>query len=109
MKTPDSSCIKKIFVAEDDADFFYFFNSAIVTLLTSVNVLRTSDGVMLSSLIESSVQPDIIFLDLHMPFKSGLSCLKDIRSNARYNSTKVVMFSSSDNTTDIDTCYNNGA
>lgn len=109
MKEFNISNIKKIFVAEDDADFFYFFNSAILSLSKSVDVLRTSDGVMLLSLIESSAQPDIIFLDLNMPFKNGLCCLKTIRSNEKYKSTKVVICSSSDFINDIDNCYTNGA
>lgn len=110
MKALNPEDIRKIFVAEDDADFFYFFNSAILSSLSgSVDVLRTADGIMFLSLIESSIQPDIIFLDLNMPFKNGISCLKAIRNNETYKTTKVVMYSSSDYLSDIDSCYNNGA
>lgn len=109
MKEFNISDIKRIFIAEDDADFFYFFNSAILSLSKTVDVLRTADGVMLLSLIESSARPDIIFLDLNMPYKDGLCCLKAIRSNEKYKYTKVIMFSSSDCTNDIDSCYNSGA
>lgn len=105
----NTSRIKRIFIAEGDSDFFYFFNSAILAVSKSVNVLRTADGVMLLSLIESSVKPDIIFLDLNTPFKDGICCLQAIRSNEKTKQTKVVMFSSSGLTNDIDACYNNGA
>ncbi len=105
----NTSRIKRIFIAEGDSDFFYFFNSAILAVSKSVNVLRTADGVMLLSLIESSVKPDIIFLDLNTPFKDGIRCLQAIRSNEKTKQTKVVMFSSSGLTNDIDACYNNGA
>jgi len=106
----DSSNIKRIFVAEDDPDFFYFFNSAILSSLsTPVDVLRTADGVMFHTLIESSTKPDVIFLDLNMPLKNGISCLKAIRSNEIYKLTKVVICSSSDFIEDIDNCYLNGA
>lgn len=105
----NTSRIKRIFIAEGDSDFFYFFNSAILSVSKSANVLRTADGVMLLSLIESSVKPDIIFLDLNTPFKDGICCLKAIRSNEKTKSTKVVMFSSSGLANDIDACYNNGA
>jgi CheY-like chemotaxis protein len=103
------SNIKKVLVAENDADFFYLFNSALLSLSKSVDVLRTADGVTLLSLIESSVQTDIIFLDLNIPFKDGLSCLKAIRSNNKYNDTRVVMFSSFNSQQNIDNCYTNGA
>jgi CheY-like chemotaxis protein len=105
----NTSGIKRIFVAEGDSDFFYFFNSAILSVSKSVNVLRTADGVMLLSLIESCVKPDIIFLDLNMPFKDGICCLQAIRSNEKTKLTKVVMFSLSDNAKDVDACYNNDA
>lgn len=101
--------IKRIFIAVNDPDFFYFFNSAVLSVFTSVDVLRTTEGVMLLSLMEFSALPDIIFLDLNIPFKNGISCLTAIKSNEKYNSAKVVMFSSSGNTDDIDKCYDNGA
>lgn len=105
----DISNIKKVFLAEDDADDFYFFNSALLSLSKSVDVVRTADGVMLLSLLESSLKPDIIFIDLNMPFKDGLGCLKAIKSNRKYSFVPVIMFSSSSSATDIDACYDNGA
>lgn len=101
--------IKSIFIAVNDPDLFYFFNSAILSVFKSVDVLRTTDGVMLLSLMEFSAIPDIIFLDLNIPFKKGISCLKAIRSNEKYTSVQVVMFSSAGNTDDIDRCYDKGA
>lgn len=101
--------IKRIFITVSNPYIFYFFNSAILSVFKQVEVLRTTDGVMLLSLIESSALPDIIFLDVNMPFKNGICCLKTIRSDEKYKSTKMVMFSSMNYTNDIDNCYDNGA
>src|SRR3954467_12293083 len=40
--------------------------------------------------------PDIIFLDLHLPKKSGLEVLKEIKTSERLQTTPVVVISGSD-------------
>lgn len=99
----------KIILTEDDEDDFYFFNLAISSLPGSFELLRTSNGIMLSSLLQSPIQFDAIFLDINMPYKNGIECLKEIRSNRSYDSTRVVMYSTSRYPKDIETCYMNGA
>jgi CheY-like chemotaxis protein len=103
------SKICNILLAEDDEDDFYFFNLAIFSLEGSYQLLRTSDGVMFCSLIQTAMDIDVIFLDINMPYKDGISCLKELRSMEGYNSIKVVMYSTSDNVKEIDRCYNMGA
>lgn len=103
------SGICNILLAEDDEDDFYFFNMAISSLEGSYQLLRTSDGIMFSSLIQASIDPDVIFLDMNIPYKNGMACLKEIRSMEDYNSIKVVMYSTSDNVKEIDRCYSMGA
>lgn len=101
--------IKKILLAEDDDDDFNLFNSAISYLSNSIEVLRTKNGIMLSSLIQTAIRPDLIILDINMPFKSGILSLQEIKKNPRLDSIKVIMFSTSGNIKDIDNCYTNGA
>ena len=103
------SRICNVLLAEDDEDDFHFFNIAISSLDGMYQLLRISDGVMFSSLIQTSIDPDIIFLDINMPYKDGIACLKEIRSHEGYNSIKVVMYSTSNNVKEIDRCYSMGA
>ncbi|MEX2336876.1 MAG: hypothetical protein WD555_06360 [Fulvivirga sp.] len=44
--------------------------------------------------------PDLLFLDLKMPFKNGLECLKEIRSNEKLKEISIGIFSTSRNEKD---------
>ncbi len=104
--TPD---IRRIVIAEDDDDDFYFLNSAILSLSNSVEILRTKNAIMLSSLMEASVNPDLLILDINMPLKSGVTYLRQLKENPRYISVRVVMYSTSSNQSEIKACYESGA
>lgn len=101
--------IKNILMAEDDDDDFNLFNAALLSLYSSVNVLRTENGIMLTSLLETSLKPDVIFLDINLPFKSGFICLQEIRNNVATSDIKVVMYSTSNNEADVYKSYQLGA
>lgn len=105
----NNSKICNILLAEDDEDDFYFFSMALSSLEGSFQLLRTCNGIMFSSLIQASIDTDVIFLDINMPYKNGITCLKEIRSIKDYNSVKVVMYSAADNVKEIDRCYSMGA
>ena len=48
---------------------------------------------------------DLIFLDINLPKKSGLSILQEIRANTTIRHLPVVMFSSSESDDDINDSY----
>ncbi len=49
--------------------------------------------------------PDLIFLDLHLPKKSGLQVLAEIKSNPRLAMTPVVVVSGSDDPNEVREAY----
>jgi len=49
--------------------------------------------------------PDLIFLDLHLPKKSGLEVLAELKSNPRLSITPVVVVSGSDDPNEIREAY----
>ena len=49
--------------------------------------------------------PDVIFLDLHLPRKSGLEVLKEIKSTPRLSVTPVVVISGSEDPNEIREAY----
>jgi two-component system, chemotaxis family, response regulator Rcp1 len=49
--------------------------------------------------------PDLIFLDLHLPKKSGLEVLAEIKSNPRLKMTPVVVVSGSEDPNEVREAY----
>ena len=64
-----------IILADDDQDDRDFFSDAFKDLKMQTKVSLFSDGLQLMDYLinPDSVLPDILFLDLNMPFKSGYS------------------------------------
>ncbi|MDQ6815512.1 MAG: response regulator [Bacteroidota bacterium] len=106
---PGLEKINNILLAEDDEDDFYIFNHAMLSLMGTTQILHTSNGIMLSSMIQSEIRLDVIFLDINMPYKNGITCLKEIRSNPAFNETRVVIYSTANHKKEIDHCYALGA
>jgi hypothetical protein len=52
--------ICNVLLVEDDEDDFYIFNMAVSSLKGSFQLLRTSNGIMFSSLIQTSIVPDVL-------------------------------------------------
>jgi len=53
--------------------------------------------------------PHIVFLDLNMPRKNGLECLKEIRNNDKLKSISIAIYSTSVNENDMDETFRYGA
>jgi DNA-binding response OmpR family regulator len=101
--------INKILLAEDDDDDFNMFNTAILSLNSDIDILRTENGIMLSSLLETDIKPDVIFLDINLPYKNGLLCLKEIKNKPELSSIRVIMYSTSHSGKDVENSYELGA
>src|SRR5262249_35847801 len=53
--------------------------------------------------------PDIIFLDVNMPGKSGIQWLEEIRSNRRWNHIPIIIQSFAGATRDVEAAFYGGA
>jgi CheY-like chemotaxis protein len=53
--------------------------------------------------------PELIFLDLNMPRKNGLECLKEIRSSEKFSKIPIAIYSTSASKNDIEETFRNGA
>ena len=107
MRNNDSTI--QVLLTDDDADDLMLFEEAIREIPLSVQLLSVDNGFELLRLLVSNYLPNFIFLDVNMPGKSGKECLREIKSNPQLHDISVIMYSTSNNRDDIDTCYTRGA
>ena len=108
----DSSKINwHILLADDDDDDRMFFSDAITTIAPSVKLTEAINGDDLINILKRNDfhLPDLIFLDLNMPYKNGLECLKEIRSTDILKNIPILIYSTSVNRDHVDISYLNGA
>ncbi|MDQ3015711.1 MAG: response regulator [Bacteroidota bacterium] len=110
METPSNGDLF-VLLADDDADDRMFFEDAVEEIELKINLLTVKDGQELISFLERDtvMLPQVLFLDLNMPFKNGLQCLHEIRSNASLNDICIVLYSTTARQTDIDEGFDRGA
>src|SRR5262245_11247118 len=66
------------------------------TLGENYDFFEAGDGLRATQLVHQVV-PDLVVLDLMLPFRSGLEVLEEIRSDARLADTRVVVITASSN------------
>lgn len=100
-----------IVLADDDDDDRLLFTEAFDELKIKSTVDTYEDGVALMDALKhpDAPIPNILFLDLNMPKKSGLDCLKEIRSNNKFQDMAIAIFSTSASDDDIENTLINGA
>jgi len=89
--------VHTLLLADDDSDDCIFFKDALDDLPVSVNLITVKDGVELMQTLSSNTQqlPDILFLDLNMPRKTGFECLSEIKENERLKHLPIIILSTS--------------
>ncbi len=100
-----------ILLADDDPDDCIFFKEALEELSIRSSLETVSDGEQLMNLLSanSTELPDILFLDLNMPRKTGLECLTEIKVDDKLKKLPVVIYSTSLNHEVVNLLYENGA
>lgn len=104
-----SLVFEHLWLADDDPDDQELFDDAIKQILPLVVLTTIINGEELMDLFHSGKIPDILFLDLNMPCKDGLNCLKEIRANRKLSRLPVIVYSSSFQPNHIDYSYGYGA
>jgi CheY-like chemotaxis protein len=100
-----------IMLADDDEDDRLFFKEAFEEVKIDYVLSSFNDGEQLMTYLsaEENPLPHVIFLDLNMPRKSGLECLREIRNNERLKKISVAIYSTSSAEQDIEDTYEAGA
>lgn len=101
----------RIFLADDDDDDCMLFAEALNDLNINSELVVSKDGMHLMQTFDDNVPPIpvVLFLDINMPKKNGLECLKEIRQSDKLKNIPVVMFSTSMERAHIDRAHDYGA
>jgi len=102
----------KILLADDDEADRLLFEEAFDELKANTTVMTVADGVELMEYLIGTEQeklPHILFLDINMPKKNGLECLKEIRGNKKFKEVSVAIYSTSSSEIDMEESFLNGA
>ncbi len=101
----------RILLADDDESDRLNFSEAFDELKIKTSVSTVNDGIALMAYLasESNVLPYILFLDLNMPRKNGIECLKEIRNQERLKDIIVAIYSTSASEKDINETFLSGA
>ncbi|MCD0488990.1 response regulator [Pedobacter sp. MC2016-14] len=102
-----------IFYVEDDQDFAFILEHAMKEVREDLTLSVVEDGRdairSLEKFVENKNKPKLILLDLNLPGLSGLDILKRIKEIPYLRFTPVILFSTSDDPTDVKASYEFGA
>lgn len=100
-----------ILLADDDEDDRLFFKDAFEEIKIQTNINFVHDGMQLMDhLMDSDNKlPDILFLDLNMPKKTGKECLIEIKKTERLKDLIIAIYSTSASEEDIEDTFVQGA
>jgi CheY-like chemotaxis protein len=82
-----------ILYADDDEDDRLTFAEILQEIDPHIRLIQAEDGLQTMDFLDRGDMPDIIFLDINMPILNGYETLAEIRRDSRFQSTKVIMFS----------------
>lgn len=106
---PPTVPLRVLFV-DDDTDESYLFNEALEHAGLDIELSRAKNGNdLLTFLNNEPLLPDLVFIDLNMPYKDGLEALTEIRKQHKFKELPLIIYSTIKNDNQIDSSYEHGA
>ena len=86
-----------ILLADDDMDDRFFLDEALKEIPMASQLIAVNNGEQLMEHLTTHTGPlpDILFLDLSMPRKTGFECLSEIKENEKLKGITVIMLTTS--------------
>lgn len=105
--------LRRVLYVEDNSDAIVFFKR-VVNKMGNYSLHTVENGDSLVKMVNESAQskdvsPEIILLDINLPGMNGFEILKFIRNQSGFKHTPVIMFTSSEDESDIRKSYEYGA
>ncbi len=101
--------MKSLLYAEDDQDDLLLFKEALAEINHPTFLTWVANGAELMELLNQPMELDILFVDVHMPRKDGLQCVKEIRANPRLKNMTIVAFSTTADRLTVNAMHEAGA
>ncbi|GAB3551375.1 response regulator [Spirosoma fluminis] len=93
---PSLSPVPPIWVVDDDEDDRLFIRSAFKSITPPIDVLVLTDGEeLLSTLAAHEELPQLVLLDINMPYQNGFDTLRQLRTSQKYADLPVIMLTTS--------------
>ena len=102
--------VKTIFLIDNDEDDRNLFHAALLGIDENIKLMEATNAESaLLALSSDVIIPDFIFLDLHMPEKNGMECLRELRNLKHLNKVPVIIYTNSTNAEDKEKSVELGA
>lgn len=99
-----------IVLAEDDKDDRLLFQKVFDHVKIHHTLKMCEDGIELMDYLNTADEkPHIIFLDLNMPGKSGIECLREIKRNRDLRDITIAIYSSASEAATVEQVFILGA
>lgn len=97
MKVNQPNISLHILLADDDMDDRNFFDKALkeIPVPTTLTIVNNGEELMKWLFENENQLPDVLFLDLSMPRKTGFECLAEIKENEKLKELTVIMLTTS--------------
>jgi CheY-like chemotaxis protein len=111
MTKPTTTKSINVLLADDDLDDCNFFKQALTEISTASKLTTVHDGEQLMNYLSKNREelPEVIFLDINMPRKTGIECLLEIKQTTKLKGIPVVMFSTSNSWETINKLFKCGS
>jgi|ERR1043165_1281779 CheY-like chemotaxis protein len=103
--------ILRVVLADDNKNDRLLFKEAFKDIGLNTSLHFVEDGKDLMEYLSScnGDLPHMLFLDLNMPQKTGLQCLREIKSDKKLKDISVAIYSVSAGENDVEETFRNGA
>ena len=101
---------QSLLLVDDDVDDHEIFISALESVSPHVFLTTAVNGAdALHILLEKSISPELIFLDINMPLMNGFQFLAEVRKHEQLRNIPVIMYSTTSSPEAVETARMLGA